>query len=139
MKNNQAFESVLPASTTKLIELYRERYRPQLVSTSNPWLFPGVGDRPKSCERLAMQITDCVRRRCGLRVHLHLFRHLSAKLFLDAHPGQYGVIRLLHGHKSVETTTRFYCQIEATNAVKIYDHHVMRLRVQSPVLPTGGK
>jgi hypothetical protein len=140
MKNNQAFETILPPSTTKLIDMYLERYRPLLLTTSNPWLFPGVGDRPKSCERLALQVTECVRKRCGLQVHLHLFRHLSAKLFLDANPGQYGIIRLLHGHRSVETTTKFYCQIAATAAVKAYDRHVTRSRTgtSSPYTAAGG-
>ena len=139
MKNHAPYEARLPASVVKLIDIYLQRYRPFLLTTASPWLFPGLADRPKSCERLAFQITETVRKRCGLKVHLHLFRHLSAKLFLDINPGQYGVIRLLHGHRSVETTTNFYYQLEADAAVKVYDNHVTSLRDQPPVAPGGGK
>jgi hypothetical protein len=69
-------------------------------------------------------------------VHPHLFRHIAAKLFLDANPGAYGVIRLVHGHRSVETTTQFYCGAETSAAMRHYDEHVLKLREQFAPQPT---
>ena len=59
----------------------------------------------------------------------------AAKLYLTQNPGAYGVIRLVHGHKSVETTTRHYCGTETAAAIKRYDEHVLRLREQHSAAP----
>jgi integrase len=75
-----------------------------------------------------VQISKFLRRECGLQVNPHLFRHIAAKLYLDAHPGAYGVLRLVHGHTSVETTTRTYCGAETAAAMRHFDDHVLRLR-----------
>ena len=107
VKNGTPIEALLPRHVARLIDLYFTNYRPLLLTEPSTFLFPGVGNRPKSCERLALQISDCIKERCGLLINPHLFRHLAAKLYLEANPGAYGVIRLLHGHKSVETTTDF--------------------------------
>ena len=128
VKNGTAIDAILPPSAIRLLDLYAARYRPLLATAESPFLFPDVGDRPKSRERLAHQISACVRDHCGLLVHPHLFRHIAAKHYLKAHPGAYGVVRLLHGHRSVETTARFYCGTETAAAVRHFDEHVLRLR-----------
>ena len=127
VKNDVGIDSTLPAQTVRLIDLYLERYRPLLLEQPSPWLFPGLADRPKSRERLGRQISETIKRVTGLLVNPHLFRHIAAKLYLKAHPGAYGVIRLLHGHKSVDTTTRFYCGHETDDAFDRYDAHILGL------------
>ncbi len=82
-----------------------------------------------------MQITKFVQRHCGLRINPHLFRHIAAKLYLEAHPGAYGVIRLVHAHRSVDTTTRAYCGTETAAAMRHFDENVLRLRAQAPPTP----
>ncbi len=128
VKNGTGIEAILPPQTVQLLDLYIARYRPLLLTEASPWLFPGVGNRPKSRERLGLQIGACVKRHCGLLVNPHLFRHIAAKLYLDAYPGAYGVVRLLHGHKSVDTTTRFYCGEETAAAIQHYDAHILDVR-----------
>jgi integrase len=134
VKNGVAIEALLQGPTVRLLEAYVETYLPLLrrepsPCEPSPWLFPGRGgDTPKSRDMLRSQIIDCVKERCGLLVHPHLFRHLAAKLYLEAHPGAYGVVRLLHGHKSVDTTTRFYCGMETAAAMRHYDDHILQLR-----------
>lgn len=130
VKNGTEIAAVLPSATVRLRDLYVQRYRPLLLTEASPWLFPGVADRPKSLERLAWQISRTIERHTGLLVNLHLFRHIAAKLFLDANPGAYGVVRLLHGHKSVDTTTRFYCGAETDAAFRQYDQQVIAPRRQ---------
>jgi integrase len=83
-----------------------------------------------------------VRERIGLDVHLHLFRHIAAKLYLDAHPGQYEVVRRLLGHKQIETTVAFYAGAETAAAVRHYDDHILERRQRpAPVrrLRFGGR
>jgi integrase len=50
----------------------------------------------------------------------HQFRHLAAKLYLDEHPEGFETVRRLLGHKSIETTMRFYRELEAALASKRY-------------------
>ena len=38
----------------------------------------------------------------------HLFRHVMAKIYLDANPGEYEVVRRVLAHRSIDTTTRYY-------------------------------
>ena len=128
VKNGTPIEAILPPHVTQLIDLYVTTYRPLLITKASAFLFPGARNGPKTCEGLAQQISDRIKERCGLLVNPHLFRHIAAKLYLEAHPGAYGVIRLLHGHKSVETTTEFYCGTESTAAVQYFDAHVLHLR-----------
>ena len=127
-KNSMPIEVVLPDRVATLLELYVSRYRSLLATTSSDHLFPGRGGRAKDPAGLALQVTDCIREETGLEMHLHLFRHLAGKSYLEAHPGAYGVVRLLLGHKSVETTTRYYCGTETAAAVRHYDTHVLKLR-----------
>jgi integrase len=95
-------------------------------------LFPSSAGGPKSRHTLALQIQKFLLRERGLRINVHLFRHIAAKLYLEAHPGAYGLIRLVHGHTSVETTTRNYCGTETAAAMRHFDEHVLRLRAPRP-------
>ena len=119
----------------KLLDLYLERFRPLLLPHASSWLFPNSSGGPKSAQTLGLQISKFLRRECGLQINLHLFRHIAAKLYLEAHPGAYGVIRLVHGHTSVDTTTRAYCGTETAAAMRHFDEHVLRLRRQEALSP----
>ena len=59
---------------------------------------------------------------------------LRRKILPEAHPGAYGVIRLVLGHLSVDTTTRAYCGAEAAAAMRHFDEHILQLRAKSPPL-----
>ena len=135
VKNGVDIEATLPAGSVKLIDLYLERYRPILdPGNSSSWLFPGLPGRHKSRERLAFQISNTIKERVGLVVNVHLFRAISAKRYLDRNPGGYGVVRHLHGHRSLETTIRSYCGLEGRSAVAHYDNLVLDMR--SPTTST---
>src|SRR5215472_11986321 len=84
VKNGVNIDAVLPATTVGLIDLYIGRYRPLLLNQPSCWLFPGEGTGPKSLTALRNQISRGIKRECGLIVHPHLFRHIAAKLYLDA-------------------------------------------------------
>ncbi len=132
VKNRVDIEAVLPAPTVALLDEYLETYRPLLLRQRSSWLFPGEATGPKSRHGIAAQISSTIREKTGLLVHPHLFRHIAAKLYLDANPGAYGVIRLVHGHKSVETTLQFYCGTETSAAMRHFDEHVLKLREHLP-------
>jgi integrase len=139
IKNGVPIEALVLPHLVRLIDLYRTSYRPLLLTEPSNFLFPGVANRPKSGERLALQISNCVKDRCGLLMNVHLFRHFSAGSWLEKHPGDYGSVRLLLGHKSMETTTRYYCGMETKAAMLHFDEHVLKLRTSLALPPTPGQ
>jgi integrase len=133
VKNGEALEFELPAETAKLLKTYLTYYRPRLTGKASPWLFPGrLADNHKHSRVLASQISGAIWKCLGLRVHPHLFRHLCAKLFLEANPGAYDLMRRVFGHRSTITITRYYTGTEMAAAVRHYDQHILRLRHSLP-------
>jgi integrase len=52
---------------------------------------------------------------------IHQFRHLAAKLHLDAEPDAYERLRQLLGHKSLRTTLNAYAKPDTRRAGKEHD------------------
>jgi integrase len=128
VKNGVDIEAALPAPTLALLDLYLGTYRPLLLVVPTSSLFPGKGGKPKNRSTLGLQISRVIRQRTGLRVNPHAFRHIMTKVGLAAEPGNYGMMRLVNGHKSVGTVERYYSGTEGSVAVRRFDDHVLRLR-----------
>ena len=67
----------------------------------------------------------------------HQFRHLAAKLYLDAHPGDYETVRQLLGHKNVATTMRFYHELSSMMANRRYGEIITDLIAKALVAKPG--
>jgi integrase len=129
VKNEQDLEFPLPPETVRLLDLYLRDFHPRLSDAPSPWLFPGRKDgEPKAVMTLGEQIKAHVFKATGLRVNLHLFRHIAAKLYLDRNPGGYEVVRRHLGHRSMETTTKFYAGMEGAAASRHFDDEILKLR-----------
>ncbi len=120
VKNRVPLELVLPPRVVEFLDLYCERFRPRLVTQPGSWLFPGCNGH-KSREAMSKQISQTIRKVTGLRMHTHLFRHLAGFLILGSHPGEFETVRLLLGHRSIETTIAVYCGMEQATAFRRYD------------------
>jgi integrase len=121
VKNSQPLQYVLPPDLTELLRLYITRIKPLLESDPTSFLFPG---RPGHCKRadgLSKQITALVRDTMDIRFSPHLIRHLTAKMNVDANPGDYETPRRLLGHTSHETTYKAYQGMETASASKVHD------------------
>jgi integrase len=127
-KNREPLEYPLPAGTITLIERYLAQFRPVLAPAGGTALFPGGCQGRKHGNTLREQIAEAVFTHTGMRVHPHLFRHIAAKLFLDANPGSYEVMRRVLGHRSIDTTTAFYTGLETAAAVRHFDATILKLR-----------
>jgi integrase len=136
VKNGEPLEYPLPLESIDLVERYIREFRPHLTSAGNSALFPGIGAGPKNQDFFGTQISRTIRANTGLRVHPHLFRHITAKLFLDQNPGGYEVVRRVLGHRSIDTTTAFYTGLETAAAVRHFDRTILHLRRESS---TGGQ
>ena len=128
MKNGEPLEYPLPPGSVALIERYLAQFRPALAPAGSTALFPGGSQGCKHGNTLREQIADAVFAHTGMRVNPHLFRHIAAKLFLDANPGSYEVMRRVLGHRSIETTTAFYTGLETAAAVRHFDATILKLR-----------
>ena len=71
-------------------------------------------------------------RHLGVRITPHQFRHIAAKIHLDANPGAYELVRQLLGHKDLKTTTKFYAGIDTRRAGRAHAQLVARLRAARP-------
>ena len=128
MKNAEPIEYELPRHLTEMLDLYLERFRPRLAGPGNCHLFPGQKWPMKTPGRLRQQLAETIRRRTGIVITAHQFRHLAAKLVLDANPANFELARRVLGHKRMRTTTSFYAGLDARRAVRHYDENVLKLR-----------
>ena len=62
----------------------------------------------------------------------HQFRHVVGKIILDQMPGALSLVSDLLGHKSTETTRKFYGGLDQVRAAKSYDKLLSRLRGDDP-------
>lgn len=129
VKNGEELEFELPGEIVRLLDLYLRDFRPRLADDDNRWLFPGRNPGShKAIMTMGEQIRVRVFKGTGLKVNVHLFRHITAKLYLDCMPGNYEVVRRLLGHRSSETTIRFYAGMESKSASRHYDEVILQLR-----------
>lgn len=125
VKNKLPLEFELPQETIDLLAAYVRWYLPVLTEGQNGMLFPGADHGHKSYGALAQQVKAAIRRYAGLHVSMHAFRHIAAKLYLAQHPQDYLPVSLLLGHLSVQTTMKFYCELERPAVARQYAHEVL--------------
>jgi len=127
VKNKQALQFAFKGRLTELIDEYVSDFRPALMKGKNhDWLFPGRSTDHKEKISFSTQIVDQVEKATGLRVTIHQYRHAAAAMLLKHRPGEYELVRQLLGHKSVETTKRFYLDLETTVSSEIFTEIVYR-------------
>jgi hypothetical protein len=120
-KNREPLQFPLDEMVTAFIDEYVFQYRPALMRGSNAdWLFPGEAGEHKEKISFSTQIVDRIEKSTGLRITVHQFRHAAGALILKHRPGEYELVRRILGHKSAETTKRFYLALETTQASEIF-------------------
>lgn len=121
VKNRIALQFKLDETTTSIINEYVRDFRPALIRGSNAdWLFPGEAGEHKEKISFSTQIVDRVEKSTGLRITVHQFRHAAGALILKNRPGEYELVRRILGHKSMQTTMKFYLAMETTQASEIF-------------------
>ena len=129
VKNRVPLQFKLDEMVTTIINEYVHDFRPALLRGSNAdWLFPGESGEHKEKISFSTQIVDRVEKSTGLRITVHQFRHAAGALILKHRPGEYELVRRLLGHKSVQTTIKFYLELETTQASEIFTD-IVRNRV----------
>ncbi len=131
-KNDNPIEVELPARLVHQLRTYFDRHRPLLVSTPSPWLFPGESGARRPSGGFGQQLSAFIAKEVGVMMTPHQFRHLAAKLYLDQHPDGFETVRRLLGHKSLETTMRFYRELDSILASKRYAAVLDELQARLP-------
>jgi hypothetical protein len=121
VKNRTPLQFKLDEIVTAIINEYVHDFRPALMRGSNAdWLFPGESGNHKEKISFSTQIVERIEKATGLRITVHQFRHAAGALILKNRPGEYELVRRILGHKSVQTTQKFYLSLETTQASEIF-------------------
>src|SRR5262245_57072688 len=89
VKNKMDMAFDIPRLTAKMLIEYRDRIAPKIIGRRPDRLFVNADGSPKSQSTVAWLIKTYARRRAGIVLTSHQFRHLSAKVLLDAQPGSF--------------------------------------------------
>jgi hypothetical protein len=122
-KTKRPLPIVLDARKWGLIALYWRDYRPQLNGADrSSYLFPGnTRSGHKTPGKLAAAITGFVRRRTGLNLNLHIWRHVMGAKLLEEHEDICLVEELL-GHVPGSRATRRYVELKTKWSAEQLDH-----------------
>jgi integrase len=113
VKNGQPHDFELSVPVAAMLRKYRDHYRPALAEAQgSTLLFPGRNGGHKHHVTLSQQLCSLVRKRTGIILNPHLYRHIAAYIYLRAHPGDFETVRQLLGHTSIDTTRRFYADFD---------------------------
>lgn len=128
VKNGEPLDHEVPPEAARLGRRYVRRYRPLLVANPGSALFPNRSGGTKRADDFSRQIKATLWRECGVVVHSHLFRHLGATQHLRRNPGAYETVSRVLGHRSRDTTYRYYTSEETRSAVARFDQEVLGLQ-----------
>jgi integrase len=120
VKNRRELAFDIPSDVAKMLIEYRNRIAPKVIGRRPDRLFVNVDGTPKTQWTVAWMIRTYLKRRAGIALSSHQFRHLGAKVVLDAEPGSFETVRQLLGHKSLTTTVGAYAGIDSRRAAR---HH----------------
>lgn len=124
VKNGTELAFDIPPAVVKMLIEYRDRFAPKIIGHRPTRLFVNVDGSPKNQATVAGLIISYLRRRAGIVLTPHQFRHLSAKVVLDAEPGGFETVKQFLGHKSIKTTVGAYAGIDSRRAARRHQYLV---------------
>jgi integrase len=127
-KNEVALEFEIPSALAERMFAYRNEIAPELTGERPDRVFVNLAGNPKHAYSVAVAIQKALARHLGVKMNPHQFRHLAAKIVLDANPGAYELVRQLLGHKSHLTTTNFYAGIDTRRAGRAHAELLQMVR-----------
>jgi integrase len=126
VKNKIELAFDIPPHVAKMLIEYRDRIAPKVIGQRPKRLFVNANGTPKSQAMVALLVKTYLRKRAGIELTSHQFRHLCGKTMLDADPGNFETLRQVLGHKDRRTTTRFYAGIDSRRAARHHQYLIDR-------------
>jgi integrase len=127
-KNEVVLDFALPTVLSDRLHAYRNEIAPAVIGKRPDAVFVTATGSPRSQAAVSVAIEKTVLKYLGVKVTPHQYRHLAAKLALDAYPGAYEHVRQLLGHTNLRTTTSFYAGLDTRRAGRAHADLVMKLR-----------
>jgi integrase len=136
VKNHRVLAFDIPPVVAKMLIEYRNTIAPKIIGRRPDKVFVNVDGSPKAPQTVALLIRTALRKRAGLELTPHQFRHLAARILLDAEPGNFETVRQALGHASLNTTTAAYTGIDTRRAARHY-HRIIEQTLESATPKTG--
>jgi integrase len=127
-KNQVPLEFEIPAALADRFYTYRNEIAPVVTGKRPDAVFVTWTGKPRGQAAITDAIEKTILKNLGVRLTPHQFRHLVAKIILDANPGAYELVRQMLGHKNTKTTTNFYAGIDTRRAGRAHADLIMQLR-----------
>jgi integrase len=137
VKNREPITWPIEPASAKLLETYLKTYRPLLLKTENPFLFPGISDSFRDRPEFASTLTKDVESVIGAEFNCHLARHFAVVRYLRKNPGAYEIAARILGHRNPETTRRFYAGLELDAAARHVNALLTQEREETRLLALG--
>ena len=134
VKNEVVIERPIDPELGAFLDRYIKDFRGIDASPENQWLFPAANgdDAPRSIDGMRYAITEAIAEHVGVRVNVHLFRAFVATLILEDDPGALEDVRVLLGHKTLQTALAYYAYLNPTLAAKRFTAVLKRARSKAP-------
>ncbi len=127
-KTKVALAFDVPAVLGDRLLTYRDDIAPKVTGKRPDAVFVTLAGKQKTQEALTTAIEKTLRRHLGIKFTPHQFRHLAAKIVLDANPDSFESVRELLGHKNQKTTINFYAGINTRRAGRAHAELVRKLK-----------
>jgi len=130
-KNSYPLEFEIPVALAERLQVYRNEIAPAVTGKRPDALFVAWDGTPITQEALTVRIERAIRKHLGVKMTPHQFRHLAAKIILDANPGAYELVRQMLGHKNTKTTVSNYAGIDTKRAGRAHADLLLKLREEN--------
>lgn len=134
-KTHAWFETTLPKKLEPYLTVYLERYRPYLIASTGRWrketstaLWISAHSSPMTEIAIYDRICRQTRLRFGEHVSPHLFRDAAASTLASGAPDHVRIAAPLLGHRSFQTTEKYYRKAKAQEGHGRYIETMSKLR-----------
>lgn len=121
VKNGADLDFEIPQESAELVARHIRDFRPAFPGSGGPYLFPATDGGPKGHNTLFSNLMTSIRKRTGLIMNPHLFRHMMAKIVVERDPGMALAMSRHLGHKRVCTTMQHYLGTEGREVSRRID------------------
>jgi integrase len=127
-KNRVKLEYEVPVALADRLLIYRNEIAPKVTGRRPDAVFVAWGGTPRGQAAISVAIEKAIARCLGVKLTPHQFRHIAAKISLDANPGAYELVRQILGHRTLKTTTNHYAGIDTRRAGRAHADLLLKLR-----------
>lgn len=135
VKNDQDINGEFTEETSAMLDRYVSVFRPVLAAQPSSVLFVSRTGQAKRTTTWSTQFCNFIRRETGLALNPHIMRHFTANNWLDAHPDDAETARQLLGHRSIDTTRKFYAGANQRRSYRLYHDLLDSMKVASVDAP----